>query len=210
MQGNEIVTTILNQRGNLQRTNAILCRIIAAQLLLFAVTIAGFAWLGRPMVAPPVIVATTDGRVIKLPDTSQPIANKSQVLDWASKAILQLYDFTWINYRDRLQNASQYWSNKTWNEFWQSAWDKTGNFKVAVEGRYIVNGIVTRSPIVTKEGPQENGIYSWLIELPLSISYQTANISRTQNVIAEIVVHRVPVTVRPDGLLIVRYRERIE
>lgn len=123
---------------------------------------------------PPKFFATSiNGRITPLFPLGEPNQSDSAVLQWANQAAIAAYTYNFVNYRQELQAASGYFTDDGWSQF-ISALQSSGALKTVRQKKLIVSAVATRAPIILQKGPLA-GRYSWRIQMPILITYQSAS-----------------------------------
>ncbi len=188
-------------RNNFYRDNY--RRVVFALALMILINIALIGMLAyvishRPM---PVYFATTaDGKIIQLYPLSDPVVSKAELLTWATVAATSANTYSFVNYRQELQNASQFFTPNGWNEF-QAALKRTRNLETVIAKKLVVNAVATGAPVILDQGII-NGAYAWRIQLPILMTYESANTKIPQPAMVTMVVTRVPTLDTPKGIAI--------
>jgi intracellular multiplication protein IcmL len=97
---------------------------------------------------------------------------------WSYEAMMASFGFTFVNYKDELAQAKDYYNESAY----QSYQDYFKNAKLlddAIENKLISTVGLERSPIVIQKGLLNN-LYAWKIESPLIITLLSANNHVTQ------------------------------
>ena len=78
------------------------------------------------------IVTSPDGRIIPVEPLSAAVKSPPQILAWANMAATKINSFDFVNYRQQLQEASNYFSIDGWSDY-KAQLKSTGNLKFVVE-----------------------------------------------------------------------------
>ena len=146
---------------------------------------------------------TTDGRILNMSDLSEPIQNTSAVLSWATKNITNAYTFSFANYRKQLQAARPSFTKAGWDGF-NDALQESGNLQSVIENDFVTTVVPSAAPVVTVEGYM-SGRYAWRIELPIIVTYQSANRRHTQDLLVQAIIVRRSELENPSGLGIAQF-----
>lgn len=195
---------LVHERNNFYRDNY--RRAIAAVLLMVIINVVLVAVIfyqiaTRP--APQYFATTNDGRIIPLYPLSEPIVSKQALLDYAAKAVVAAYNFDFVNYRKKLQDAQIYFTPDGWREF-ERALDASNNLKTVIADRLIATAVVTGTPVIQDERVV-NGRYAWRIQMPVLITYESASKKIQQPVTVTLVVMRVSSLSVPRGIAIAQF-----
>jgi len=156
---------------------------------LLAVATAWWALSSKP--EPRYFIAREDGGVIPVVPVDQPYLNDAAVLNFAVEAITNSLTLNFVNWRTDLARASEFFERPSgWNNFLE-ALEGSGTLDL-IRNRNLVSSVVANSAVIVNRGPGPGGRYRWVIQVPITISYQSATESRTENRLAELEVVRLP------------------
>ena len=148
-------------------------RIVIILLFVALLVIAGLVWVVSYQAShkptPKYFATTTKGTLIPLVPLSSPNLNNQSVIAWVTTAATNIYDYSFMNYRTTFNRNQQYFTTGGWNAFLgQLRNSKTIN-KV-IQDKLIVQGSPTGVPVITRQY-DDNGVYTWAVQLPFVISY---------------------------------------
>lgn len=132
-----------------------------------------------------------DGGIIPLVAVSSPFLNDGQVTNFAVEAVTRALTMDFKNWREDLSEASDYFQRPDgWNNF-LSAIESSGTLDFVRDRRLISNAVANGATIVD-EGVDARGRYSWTVQVPLQVTFESANERSTEEMLAEVVVSRLP------------------
>jgi len=140
--------------------------------------------------APQYFATSTDGRITPLVPLDQPNLSTAALLQWANTAAVAVYNYNFINYRQALQEASEYFTPDGWREF-LAALDSSNNLKAIIEKKLIVSAVATGAPVILEQGPLMDR-YAWKVQMPMLVTYQSASQFSQQSVVVTMLITRVP------------------
>ncbi|EPX83504.1 type IVB secretion system apparatus protein IcmL/DotI [Salipiger mucosus] len=140
----------------------------------------------------------TNGSLLPLTSLDQPVQSVNEVLSWSTDAITKAYTFSFANYRQQLQDARDAFTTEGWSGF-QTALEESGNLRTVIANRFVTTAVPRGAPVVVSEG-YLNGRYAWKIEVPILVTYESANKSTTQDLIVQAVIVRRPELEHPKGI----------
>lgn len=171
----------------------------------FAASLLGVACLGTAIWAltskpePRYFAATEDGGILPLVAVNQPFLNEGQVTNFAVEAITRAYTLDFANWRRDLSEASEYFVRPDgWNNY-LTAIEGSGTLEF-VRNRRLVSNAVANGATVVRSGLDESGVYSWTVQVPLTVTYTSSSETKTDELLAEILVSRVPTWQMPGGV----------
>lgn len=98
--------------------------------------------------------------------------SNNQVLVWANEAIVDIYDYSFVNFRERLQKSSAYFTEDGWTNFSRALAES----KVldTVKGQKLnVSAVALRPPILLKHG-EKDGVFFWQVSIPTLVHFQSS------------------------------------
>lgn len=164
-------------------------------MLLTAVGVVLYQMSTRPL---PVFHAEQpDKETMVLRAFEEPNLLPDTILRWSSKAATTIYTFNFANYETQLQAARPYFTSAGWRNFLNSV---QGVVDTIVANKLVVNGIVSGPPVISNEGPLPGVGYSWRVQIPFLVTYQSANATTKENFYVVLTIVRVPTSVNPQGI----------
>lgn len=133
---------------------------------------------------------TEDGRLVPMVPLNQANLSTPALMSWVAQASTEVMTFGFNDYRRRLQEASRNFTRRGWESFTQ-ALQRARIIEAVEANQQVITAIPQGAPILQSEG-LVNGRYQWIIQLPLTLSYQSGARTRSDNLLATIVVVRVP------------------
>ncbi len=189
-------------RDNYRKTMTVLLGAIVI-IIVLAVALA-YSAMHRPE---PVYFATADGwRLQQLTPLSEPLLDDEQVLQWSVDAVGHIFGFNFVDYRDQLQKASQYFTQEGYQQFIQ-ALGASNNLETVKTQKLVLSAVVTKAPVVIAEG-KLNGVYAWRVQMPVMITLQSASQQLTQNVMLSLVIVRASTLDKTSGVAIAQFIEQ--
>ncbi|GJM07225.1 MAG: type IV secretion system protein IcmL [marine bacterium B5-7] len=182
-------------------------RRLVGVLLLAIMIIVGLASVNWYLVthrpAPQYFATSGNGRIMPLIPLSQPNLSKAAVLQWSTRAAIGVYTYNFVNYRKSLQDASGYFTTNGWKQF-MNALQASNNLQAVTSKKLVVSAVPTGAPVIIQEGIV-NGRYTWKIQLPILVTYQSASQNVQVSLMITMVVTRVPSLNTPEGIGIAQF-----
>lgn len=141
---------------------------------------------------------TEDGRLVPMVPLSEPNLSTPALTSWAAQAATEVMTFGFHDYKKRLQESSRNFTRRGWASF-TSALDKSRVLETVQSYQQVVTATPTSAPVIVQEGIV-NGRYQWVLEVPLSVTYQAGSQRRSDNLRVNLVVVRVPKLESPNGV----------
>ncbi|KTC97381.1 protein IcmL (DotI) [Legionella geestiana] len=153
--------------------------------------------------APKYFATSVNGRITPLFPLDEPNQSDSAVLQWASQAASAAFTYNFVNYRDELQASSGFFTAEGWQQF-LTALQESNNLDAVKAKKLIVSAVATRAPIILQKG-MLNGRYSWRVQMPILVTYQSASEFSQQNNIVTMLITRVSTLNSPRGIGIAQF-----
>jgi intracellular multiplication protein IcmL len=168
---------------------AILVNMILGWMLIYIIT--------HPP-APKYFATSINGRITPLFPLDQPNQSDSAVLQWANQAAIASFTYNFVNYRDELQASSGFFTAEGWDQF-LNALQQSNNLDAVKAKKLIVSAVATRAPIILQKGLL-NGSFSWRVQMPILVTYQSASEFTQQNNVVTMLIIRVSTLNSPRGI----------
>lgn len=168
---------------------AIVVNIVLVSMLVYMIT--------HPP-APKYFATTINGRITPLFPLNEPNQSDSAVLQWANQAAIAAFTYNFVNYRDELQASSGFFTADGWDQF-LNALQSSNNLDAVKAKKLIVSAVATRAPIILQKGVL-NGSFSWRVQMPILVTYQSASEFTQQNNVVTMLITRVSTLNSPRGI----------
>lgn len=147
---------------------------------------------------PKYFATSINGRITPLFPLNEPNQSDSAVLQWANQAAIAAFTYNFVNYRDELQASSGFFTAEGWDQF-LNALQQSNNLDAVKAKKLIVSAVATRAPIILQKGIL-NGNYSWRVQMPILVTYQSASEFTQQNNVVTMLITRVSTLNSPRGI----------
>ena len=141
---------------------------------------------------------TVDGRLVPMVSLSQPNLSSPALMSGVAQASTEVLTFGFHDYRRRLQESSRNFTRTGWESF-TTALERSSILEMVQNNRQVVTAAPRAAPVLLWEG-LENGRYSWRIEIPLIVTYQSGSQRKTDSLRVTLTVVRVPKLESPNGV----------
>lgn len=138
---------------------------------------------------PKYFATSINGRITPLYPLNEPNQSDSAVLQWANQAAIAAFTYNFVNYRSELQAASGFFTPGGWREY-STALQQSNNLEAVKAKKLIVSAVATRAPIILEKGIL-SGRYSWRVQMPMLVTYQSASEFTQENYIVTMLIQRV-------------------
>lgn len=153
--------------------------------------------------APQYFATSTDGRIVPLVPLDQPNLSAAALLQWANTAAVAVYNYNFINYRQALQDASDYFTPDGWREF-LNALKSSNNLDAVIAKKLIVSAVATGAPVILEQGPLMDR-YAWKVQMPMLVTYQSASQFSQQSVVVTMLITRISTLSSARGIGIAQF-----
>lgn len=194
----EAVATRLLRDTYTRERHYFLMRLILCLSAVLSISIGANIYLATKPVEYRYFATDTEGRIRPLTALDQPIQSMNEILNWTTNAITQTYTFSFANYRQELQAARIHFTPQGWQGF-ERALQESRTIQTVLNNRFVTTAVPVGAPVVVAEG-LANGRYAWRIQLRITVTYQSAQSSRSQSLLVTATVVRRPETENPRGL----------
>lgn len=174
---------------------------IAVATSTVAIGIAAYALNSKP--EPRYFATRAEGGILPLTAISEPILTANDVSNFATKAVSRALTFDFANYRSDLTDSQKYFDQPAGWENYLRALETSSMLKFVINRRLVSTAVANGAAIIAS-GVDANGRYSWTVQVPLTVTYQSASEKSTSNLMAEVIVSRVPTHIAADAVAITR------
>jgi intracellular multiplication protein IcmL len=147
---------------------------------------------------PDYFLTTVNSQVQKLEPLREPNTSDSVVKQWANIATIEAFTYDFVNYEQALVKVSEYFTDDGWYTFLSSLND-TNNLPTVISKKLVVSAVALKPPSILMKG-MLNGVYSWRIQIPILVTYQSASEFIQQNVLVNLLVTRISTLENPKGI----------
>jgi len=147
-------------------------------------------------------LADENGQIYEITPASQPYFKEGQVINFAVEAITKAMTMNFVTWRQDLAEATEYFQRPAgWNNY-LAALEGSGTLEM-IRNRRLISSVVANGAAIVNHG-QKGDSYFWVIQVPITITYQSSSEKTTENRLAEIEVSRIPTTISSKGMGITR------
>ncbi len=178
----------------------IMILISAIFMMLFAVGLVYYQVFHRPV--PEFNAQAVNGQHMTLMAFNEPNLRPANLLKWAGKAAVAAYSFDFVNYGKQIALARPYFTADGWTAYQQAV---AGVIQRVTKDQLFANGVISGTPVISNQGPLPGHGYTWRVQLPFTVTYQSADKSQTESYIVVLMIVKVPTNENPDGIGIDRF-----
>ena len=141
---------------------------------------------------------TADGRLIRMVPLNEPNMNDAALISWAARASSDVMTFGFHDYQKRLQDSSAYFTRRGWQSF-SEALDRSRVMEGVQQAQRVVTAAPKSAPVIVQQGLVD-GVYRWVVNLPLIVTYQSGTATQSDTINVELVIVRVSTLDSPSGV----------
>lgn len=149
---------------------------------------------------------TDDGKILPILPLSQPNMSDDDVLVWANNAAVAAYTYNYVNFRQELQAASEFFTPAGWRKFVRALQDSNNLDAVRIK-RLIVTAQPTGAPVLVSKGVS-GGVFVWRIQVPLLVTYINPPQFAQQSILVSMLISRIPNLNSAQGIGIAQFVAR--
>jgi len=143
---------------------------------------------------------TTSGNVIPLQTLNEPVVSDSYLIQWAALSVRSSFNLDFIHLQANLKSARKYFTNNGFTAF-VNALKTSKVLQTIKDSKLVSSAVVTKSPVILNK-EIIGGRYSWEVQMPVLVTYTSASASTQQELIATLMIQRVPVLGVAEGIQI--------
>lgn len=168
-----------------------------------------FVWLALYMViglvqsTPKYYASTTTGDVLPLDALSSPVVTTEYIQQWAEMVARKAYNLDFLNFNQSLSQVRPYFSDDGWVAF-QDALTKAGLLS-KIQQEKLTLSAVANGPVVILKRYVTAGRYSWDVQLPLLVTYNSSSMQAKQQLYIAMTIRRVPELATPQGIAVTAF-----
>ncbi|MCY4542195.1 MAG: type IVB secretion system apparatus protein IcmL/DotI [Rhodobacteraceae bacterium] len=185
------------------RSHERMSRAVLAMSAITLVSLAAGLWGVTSKPDPVYFAARQNGGILPLIPISTPFLSDGQVTNFAVGAVTHALTLDFANWRSDLAAASSYFEKPDgWNAFLDAV-ESSGMLRYIREHR-LVSTVVANGATIVSSGIDEGRRFSWKVQIPLNITYESASEISRDSLLAEVVVSRLPAWEAPEAVGITR------
>ncbi|MDR1871592.1 MAG: DotI/IcmL/TraM family protein [Deltaproteobacteria bacterium] len=142
---------------------------------------------------------SSDLNVVKVAPSKEPLLSPDNLLTWTSQAVSGALSLNFLHWRQQLMDARENFSEYGFSSFARSL-EEGGHIRKIVAERLNLTCALAGTPVIT-DTKVLGDRYTWKVELPVIISYQSSTgVVASQNLIAMVTVQRAAMTQKNKGV----------
>jgi len=136
------------------------------------------------------------GQRLLLQPSDVPNLMPEAIIRFASKAAVAAYTFDFVNYKTEIESARLYFTPAGWSDY-QSSVSKT--IAGITQNKLFVSAVVNGPPVISNQG-ERTGTYSWRVQVPFLVTYQSSQNAEQKNFTVLVTLVRVSTNINPLGM----------
>lgn len=145
-----------------------------------------------------------DGQTVKITPLLRPSTSIAALLNWTTIAATATFNIDFVNYEKNLSDVKQYFTSGGYDAF-LAALNKDQVLATILSKKLVVSAVAIGPAIILREEVLIGDIYSWTIQVPLTVSYLSASAEEKANKLVTLTVSQVSTELSPTGIGIERY-----
>lgn len=133
---------------------------------------------------------TEDGRLVPMVPLSEPNLSTPALMSWVAQASTEVMTFGFNDYKRRLQEASRNFTARGWESF-TLALQRSRIIEMMETNQQVLTAAPQGAPVLQSEG-LVMGRYQWVVQIPMILSYQAGQKTRSDKLLVTLVIVRVP------------------
>lgn len=135
---------------------------------------------------------------------NRPLTTPRVLTNWATLAATATYTIDFVHAEENLNRMRDYFTASGFADF-KVALDQSNFIKNIIDKKLIVSAVSVAPAMITQEGEDLNGQYTWRIIVPILVSYLSASSDIKEFRVVSLTVVQVPTHDAPKGIGISRY-----
>lgn len=141
--------------------------------------------------------------IFRLTVLERPNVSSKALLSWATLAATATFSLDFVNYEENIKALKDYFTVDGYQNFLQSL-SAAGTVATILDKKLVLTAVPIGPAIILSEGEQYGG-YTWQIQLPLLIRYQSVSTNETSVKLITMLVTQVSTKLASKGIGIAQY-----
>lgn len=133
----------------------------------------------------------------------RPNVSSKALLSWATLAATASFSLDFVHYEENLKVLKDYFTVDGYQNFLDSL-EAAGTIDAILDKKLVLTAVPIGPAIILNEEEQYNG-YTWQVQLPLLIRYQSVSTNETSIKLVTMLVTQVPTKFASKGIGIAKY-----
>lgn len=181
-------------------------KMIVGMIGIIAILLVSIVYLATRPVEQRYFATDPQGRVREITALNKPMPSTEQVLNWTTLAVTNAYTMSFANYQQQLDDMRHNFTKEGWLGF-EEALKRSGFLDNLLGNQFVTSAVAQGAPVVAAQG-LVGDVYAWRIQVPIVVTYQSANIRDPKSFMVEVTVVRRPESENPIGLGIAQFMSK--
>jgi intracellular multiplication protein IcmL len=181
-------------------------KMIFGMIAIIAIMMVSIVYLATRPVETRYFSTDPQGRIREITALNKPMPSTEQVLNWATMAVTNAYTMSFANYQQQLDDIRHNFTKDGWLGF-EEALKRSGFIDSLLGNQFVTSAVAQGAPVVAAQG-LVGDVYAWRIQIPIVVTYQSANIRDPKSFMVEITIVRRPESENPIGLGIAQFMSK--
>lgn len=151
--------------------------------------------------------AAADGSIMRLYPLYSPMMGPRALRDWATQVAVSAYTYNFADYEERFTETASYFTPKAWSAFYNSL-IAANVLDDTVTKKLIVSAVASGATVIT-DRREIAGYWTWLVQVPLLVTYRSGGISQPRDMIINMLITRVPAREVPQGIAVAQFYSQV-
>ncbi len=130
----------------------------------------------------------------------EPNQTDQAVLSWAATSITEIMTFGFGDFDARILGQRHRFTDEGWESFVEAVIKKQMR-ESFMKQQLVLTTAPRGAPVITSKGTEADGVYRWIVEMPVIMTYTTNNkVSEAKRGIVRLTIVRVPARVNQRGI----------
>ena len=146
------------------------------------------------------VAATPDGRLVPLTPLDEPIMSDAALRNWTVAAVTEAFTLGHHDWRLRLSAIREYFSDAGYESFLKGL-DESLFLDRLRDNLQVASAVARGAPVIV-DTKHFGGRIGWAVEFPILVTFSAGARRVSQELVAQVLVMRVPLDERPAGIAI--------
>ena len=163
------------------------------------VVMTGLTWAGwSRQIETRYFALAENGTIMPIIPISEPHYSNGQVTNFAVEAITKALTMNFATWKQDMMEASDYFEQPQGFENFVEVMTSSGMLDL-IRNRRVISTVVANGGMIVQAG-LDNGVYTWVVQVPITITYQSNTQTSSENRVAEVRIKRLSTWQTPRGM----------
>jgi intracellular multiplication protein IcmL len=148
--------------------------------------------------------STTTGVVVPMNSLSAPVLTQQFILQWAETVSRSAYSLNFLTYKKSLADVRPYFTDDGYTSF-LNAMQNSGLLDDVKARKLYLSTVVDGAPVVV-DMYIDHGFYTWRVDLPLLVTFASANMTVKNQYYVHLTIKRVPELQIEQGIAVTNFK----